>query len=362
MMARDRVVTIFPLPPQLPTNPYLDQLYGAMAGQTGVEVRRDRPRYALLALLFGRGPRILHLHFFDELTQRPWYLMTALRSLLFLAMLALLRLRGVRIVWTAHNLEPHELYHPEWGVLVYRLVARWADAIIAHSQAAREMLEARYGPLPQCVVIPQGNYVGLYGPRRERYASRVALDLPAEGPVLLCLGALRPYKNIEGLIDAFAELPEATRGTLLIAGSAKSPDYAVELLAHARRVPGTRVRTAFVPDADLPAYFAAADLVVLPYRKLLTSAMLLCALSYARPVVAPGFGPVRELLHDEQAGFVFAPGDDEALHAALERALAHGDFDTLGEAGLALARTFDWQSIAAVTAECYRRVSASTRN
>jgi glycosyltransferase involved in cell wall biosynthesis len=276
---------------------------------------------------------------------------------LFLSVLALLRLRGVRLVWTAHNLEPHELYHPAWGFLLYRLVARWADAIIAHSQAARELLEARYGTLPHCTVIPIGNYVGLYGAPRERAASRAALDLPPDGSLLLCLGALRPYKNIEGLIDAFGALPQTGRGTLLIAGAAKSPGYAAELLARAQSVPGVQVRAAFVPDSQLPAYLAAADVVVLPYRKLLTSAMLLCALSYARPVVAPAFGPVRELLREGQAGFLFAPGDADALRAALERALAHPDLAALGQAGLELARTFDWRAIAAATAECYQRVT-----
>src|SRR6266542_1752326 len=120
-----RPLTIYPLPPQLPTSPYLDQLYAPMHAQ-GVHVLRSRPRYAVPALLLGRGSRILHLHFFDELTQRRSQAATAARSLLFLALLALLRWRGVRLIWTAHNLEPHELHHPLWGFLVYRLVARWS--------------------------------------------------------------------------------------------------------------------------------------------------------------------------------------------------------------------------------------------
>jgi glycosyltransferase involved in cell wall biosynthesis len=206
------------------------------------------------------------------------------------------------------------------------------------------------------LVIPIGNYIGLYGLPRDRAASRAALELPQEGPVLLCLGALRPYKNVEGLIDAFGMLSEAGRGTLLIAGAAKSPVYAAELLARARGVPGVQVRATFVPDAELPTYLAAADFVVLPYRKLLTSAMLLCALSYARPVVAPAFGPVRELLSDGQAGFLFAPGDDQALRGSLERALSHPDPASLGRSGLELARRFDWSAIAAATAGCYRGV------
>jgi glycosyltransferase involved in cell wall biosynthesis len=351
-----RPLVVYPLPPQLPTNPYLDQLYGSMAAPD-IQVRRVRPRYAVPALLLGRGPRILHLHFFDELTQHPSKRQTAVRSLLFLTLLALLRLRGVRLVWTAHNLEPHELYHPTWGFLVYRLVVRWSAAIIAHSRAARDLLEARYGTLPNCHIIPIGNYIGLYGPTRARAASRAALGLPAGGPVLLNIGALRPYKNIEGLIDAFTALPEPTRGTLLIAGAAKSPAYAAQLRRCAATVPGVRLHTEFIADAQLPTYLAAADVVVLPYRKMLTSAMLLCALSYERPVVAPAFGAVRELLREGQTGFLFAPGDDDALRAALERALTHPKLSAVAAAGLELAHEFAWPKIAEMTAACYREVT-----
>jgi glycosyltransferase involved in cell wall biosynthesis len=347
---------VYSLPPQLLTSPYLDQLYAPMAA-LGVDVRRGRPRYDLPALLLGRGPRILHLHFFDELTQRPSRGATAARSLAFLALLAALRLRGIGLVWTAHNLEPHELHHPAWGFLVYRLAARWSDALIAHSQAAREQLEARYGPLPRCVVIPHGSYVGLYGPPRDRAASRAALGLPAAGPVLLNLGTLRPYKNIEQLIDIFATLPPDARGTLLVAGAAKSEAYAAELRRRAAAVPGVDLRATYIPDQELPAYLAAADLVVLPYRSLLTSGILLWALSYARPVVAPAFGPVRELVQEGQTGFLFAPGDGDALRAALARALAHPDLPALGAAGLALAQVFAWPKIAARTAQVYRDVA-----
>jgi beta-1,4-mannosyltransferase len=323
----------------------------------GIDVLRSRPRYAVPALLLGHGPRILHLHFFDELTQRRSQAATAARSLLFLALLAILRWRGVGLVWTAHNLAPHELHHPRWGFLVYRMVARWADAIIAHSQAARGLLEQHYGALPQCIVIPHGSYVGLYGPPRDRAASRAALDLPATSPVLLSIGTLRPYKNIERLIDAFAALPATSRGILLIAGAAKSAGYAEELRARAAAVPGVRLRAEFIADEQLPTYLAAADLVVLPYRSLLTSGILLWALSYARPVVAPAFGPVRELLREGHAGFLFAPGDDDALRAALERALAHPDLPALGAAGLALAHEFAWPKIAAATVACYRGIA-----
>jgi beta-1,4-mannosyltransferase len=346
-------VVVYPFPPQLPTNPYLDQLYAPMAA-LGVDVRRMRPRYALPRLLLGCGPRILHLHFFDELTQRPGTLSTATRSLTFVAALAALRLRGVRLVWTAHNLQPHETYHPFWGFLVYRFVIRSSAAVIAHSQAARDALESRYGPLLHGQVIPQGNYIDLYGPQRDRTRSRAALGLPDGGRVLLNVGILRPYKGLEDLLAAFALLPERERGTLLIAGAAKDRAYADALERQARTIAGAHLQQRFIPDDELPIYLAAADAIVLPYHSLLTSAILLWALSYARPVVAPAFGPVAELVREGREGFLFTPGDQGSLHAALERALAHPDLDALGQAGLAVARTFNWHKIATATADCYR--------
>lgn len=354
-----KTLVVYPLPPVLLNNPYLDQLYAPMS-DSGVVVRRGRPRVELLRLLFGGGPRILHLHFFDELTQRPSKLSTALRSMSFVLLLVLLKWRGVRLVWTAHNLAPHETYHPFWSFVVYRIVARWSSVVIAHSSAARDMLESRYGMLPQAVVIPHGSYIGLYGPPRDRAESRAALGLPAHGPVLLNFGSLRPYKQIETLIDAFARLPVETRGTLLIVGSAKSPEYAAVLQRHASGVPGVELRLMFIPDAELPTYLAASDAVVLPYRSLLTSGVLLWALSYERPVVAPAFGPVRELVRDAAEGFLFTPGDVASLEQALARLLAVAQRSELEAAALERAREFDWLRIAARTADVYWHVVAES--
>lgn len=346
---------VYPLPPQLLNSPYLDQLYAPMPA-LGVDVRRVGPRRSLPALLAGSGPRLLHLHFFDELTQRPGRAHSAARTLGFLGAVAALKTRGVRVIWTAHNLEPHETHHAHWAFLAYRAVARLADGVIAHSAAARRMLNDRYGPLPRAEVIPHGSYIGLYGPRRGRGESRAALGLPAEGPLILSVGTLRPYKNLEGLIVAFGELPAHRRGTLLIAGQAKLPEYAGVLQQTAAGVPGVEIRPVFVPDEALPRYLAAADAVVLPYRTMLTSGILLWALSYARPVVAPAFGPVRELVGEGRQGFLFAPGDRASLRAALARALSHPDLDALGEAGLRVAEHFSWPEIAARTAALYREI------
>ena len=350
------LIHVYPLPPQLLTNPYLDQLYNNMQS-SAVRIHRLRPRQAIPQLLLARGKRVFHLHFFDELTQHSSKWQTLLRSLGFLGLLILFRLRGVRIVWTAHNIQPHELRHPFWAFLTYRLVTRWSMAVIAHSYAAKNMLEARYGPIPHCTVIPHGSYVNFYGPLRNQKESRIQLDLPQAKRVLLNFGAFRRYKNLEMLINAFEKLPIAERGVLLIVGAAKDQQYTRALQAQAQRVENVIVRDQFIPDDELPHYLAAADAVILPYRTMLTSGILLWAMSYARPVVAPAFGPITELIHEGREGFLFAPGDVDSLQAALTRMLAHSDLAEMGETSLEVARQFAWPQIAAQTIQLYQHVA-----
>lgn len=354
------VIVVFPLPPLLPTNPYLDLLTTPMAAQS-VNVRRGRPRTELPRLLIGREARIVHIHFFDELTQSIDAAQTAARSLGFLGLLAALRARGVQQVWTAHNLQPHEAHHPHWAERVYRSVARSSAAIIAHSHAARAQLEQRYGPLPQCVVIPHGNYIGCYGPQQAQTASRAALGLPATGSIVLALGALRPYKGLEDLLQAFASLPAPTRGTLLITGHAKDHAYAATLAQQAASIAGAHVRPQFVPNDAFATYLAAADLVALPYRQMLTSGALLAAFSYGRPVLAPALPPVAELVREGVNGFLFTPGDVATLATALGRAINAPHRAEMGQHALATAQSFDWSTIAAQTADVYRAVLRSTR-
>lgn len=345
-------IIVVPFPPVLPLNPYLDSLYAPMRG-LNVCVRRGRLRSELARLLIGRGPRVLHLHFFDEATQRPSLAATTARSLGLLMLVALLRLCGVRIVWTAHNIAPHEAFHTAWSFFVYRVLVRWSDALIFHSAAARDLFVSRYGAPRHSEIIPHGNYIGQYGPIQPQAEARAALDLPSEGPLFLAFGALRPYKNVEGLIDAFAALPVEQRGTLLAAGVAKSEAYGAAIERRAANVPGVIIRRAFIPDSLLSCYLGAADVVVLPYRTLLTSGVLLCALSYARPVVAPNNGPVRELVRDGVEGWLFAP---DHLNTALACVLADPNPGAMRVAALARAEEFDWPAIAGRTAQVYTHV------
>lgn len=345
---------VYSLPPVLLTSPYLDQLYGHMP--KWVAPRRVRPVWrGLIELVSSAEPSLLHLHFFDELCQRPRYASTLVRTLGFLSFLTSLRMRQIPIVWTAHNALPHETFYPGWASRLYTAVARRSSAIIAHSAAAASQIDRQYAPPLPPFVIPHGNYIGLAGPSIAQEEARSALKLEGQTPVFLVLGTLRPYKGLEALFDAFAQLPPGS-ARLVVVGGAKIPAYLERLQVQARAIPGITIIPQHVPEQDLPIYLGAADVVVLPYQHVLTSGILLWAMSYRRPVIAPAFGPIAELVSDGKEGLLYAPDQPRALQAALERALTLPNLVEMGHAAFQRVRPFTWSRIAAQTALVYADV------
>jgi glycosyltransferase involved in cell wall biosynthesis len=228
---------------------------------------------------------------------------------------------------------------------------RRMDAVIALSQhGAGRLRESGIEP-ERIHVIPHGAL---------DYLTRLPEERPlpvelrgAEGPVILSFGVIRPYKGIDVLLRAFAELEGAE---LWIVGRPLGADLA-ELHRLAAAAPGpVRMLTRFVPDSEVPAIMRRADIVALPYRDVDQSGVLYTALAFGKPIVASAVGGFGEVLQGHGAGRLVAPGDPNALAATLRELLAQPEERTrLGEAALAAARgPYSWDSIARRTLDLYR--------
>jgi glycosyltransferase involved in cell wall biosynthesis len=123
--------------------------------------------------------------------------------------------------------------------------------------------------------------------------------------------------------------------------------------------PNVRLVPRFVADAELPAYFARADLVVLPYREIEQSGVLFTALAFGKPLLVSDVGGFAELA-ERGAAHAVAPGDAGALHEALTGLLANpAALSALGERALELARgEYGWTQIAERTLALYEQLLA----
>lgn len=186
------------------------------------------------------------------------------------------------------------------------------DAVIAHSEHSARRLREEVGLDPARVrVVPHGAFDYLTRLREER-------PLPPElqgaaGPVVLFFGLLRPYKGLDTLLEAFRHLEGAE---LWIVGN---PRMDVAPLRRAAASARGRVRflPRFVADAEIPAIFRRADLVVLPYRDAEHSGVLYTALAFGRPLLLSAVGGFPEVAERGAARLV-PPGDPAALATALE--------------------------------------------
>ncbi len=116
--------------------------------------------------------------------------------------------------------------------------------------------------------------------------------------------------------------------------------------------------TRFIPDSEVAYYYAAADVVVLPYRRIYQSGVLLMAMSYGKPVVVSDIEGMTEVVADDYNGYVFPAGDAEALADKLIEVMAdpEGSCQVGARAFSHMQEHHDWNAIGEMTAACYRSV------
>jgi glycosyltransferase involved in cell wall biosynthesis len=116
----------------------------------------------------------------------------------------------------------------------------------------------------------------------------------------------------------------------------------------------------YVPDRLSSTYFAAANIVVLPYHEASSSGVLLNAYSAGRPVVASAVGDIPGMMEDGQSGMLVPPRDPAALAKAIVKMLLDPRrAELMGARGQQLTESrFNWAMIAKRTGELYSRVTA----
>jgi glycosyltransferase involved in cell wall biosynthesis len=242
-------------------------------------------------------------------------------------------------VLTMHNVIRRE-------ALDVRLADRM-DAVIVHTRFGADLL----GGGERIHVIPHGAFEHL---TRQRVEEPLPAELAAvEGPVVLYFGLVRPYKGVDVLVEAFQQVEDAE---LWVVG--RPLEVSME---HLRRLaPPGRVRFVdrYVSDAELPAYFRRADLLVLPHRSVDVSGVLAAGLAFGKAMVMSGVGGFRELVEEHGAGVLVPPGDPDELAAAIGRLLGDRDERRRLEerAAAAAAGPLSWDRVAEQTASLYEQV------
>ncbi|MBA2337587.1 MAG: methyltransferase domain-containing protein [Acidimicrobiia bacterium] len=305
-------------------NPYQDMLYRGLGEVGVVALPTGDPFQPAQFDGFARadGARVFHVHWTapilgpakteDEAVAASQRMVDGIDGF---------RAGGGLLVWTVHNVLPHECAYPEVEAGLRQALADRADAVHVMCPGTAAAVAEHYTlPKDRTFVVPHASFVGIYGDAMDRATARTVLGVAEDDIVLLTLGGIRPYKALDRLLDAFdGALRSEPRLRLVVAGKPGRFPGVTELERRLRRHPRVVAQVESVPEDDLQLFFKACDVAVLPHRTALNSGGLLLAYTFGRPVIAPQVGCLVDAL-DPDASVGFDPSDDTSLMRALASA------------------------------------------
>jgi glycosyltransferase involved in cell wall biosynthesis len=222
----------------------------------------------------------------------------------------LLRLCGQKAAITVHDVLPH--YPKPWSRFSYGFYYRSFIRVIAHSDRARNDLVG-LGIRSPVLVVPHGIYdvFKLTGVSRKQ-ARRNIGGLANDDFVVLFFGNLEPRKGLMEFLGAARRLAGERQIKFLIAGADFMTPHGrtfADALAEAGAESNVVLRASRVPFEDVENFFAACDLVALPYLEGTTSGVLKLALAFERPMVATSVGDFPEQVPAD-AGLLIQAGEN----------------------------------------------------
>jgi len=302
----------------------------------------------LLAVRFmARTPDILHVQFLPLVKQgipvEIWFL-------------SLARALGIRIVYTVHNVLPHERHQRDKQL--YQRIYHLADRFICHDVHAANRLVSEFQVAPERIsLIPHGPLFQSSG-KADAAEARRRLGLPHEDCIVLFQGIIRSYKGVSFLLKAWKRALEAGfQGTLLIVG--KGDD---DLLSGIRREVATlaiessvRLVFRFVSVEELDRYYKAADILTYPYGAVTTSGALMTGIGYGKAIIATALPAFQELLRHEENALLVGYGHVEGFADTLLRLGQSEQLRNRLARQLQITNTNlpTWSEIARQTARCY---------
>jgi glycosyltransferase involved in cell wall biosynthesis len=276
-----------------------------------------------------------------------------------------------KVVFTAHNVNSgkRDLDDTWLNRLSLRVQYALADHIFVHTERMKSELVSEFCiQQSEVSVIPFGINNTVPNTSLSPAEAKGRLGLGRNDKTLLFFGNIAPYKGLEYLITAFAEvLGKDENYRLIIVGRPKgSQDYWSQIQQTiARGGLGDRIieRIEYIPDDETELYFKAADVLVLPYTHVFQSGVLFLGYGFGLPAIAADVATLREEIREGESGFVFRPRDSSDLARTIDRYFASELFRELESRRPQIKEyaneRYSWDKVAGITKAVYLNLLAT---
>jgi len=221
--------------------------------------------------------------------------------------------KKTKIIVLVHNAIPHESRF--FDKALAKLFFNRSDGFVVMSRTVEKDLQA-LKPEARCLLRPHPLY-DHFGVRMEQNQAIQTLKIDPKKKTLLFFGLIRDYKGLDLLIDAMALLNDSYQ--LLIVGETYgSFDKYRKQLAVSPAKDRIYLYNRYVDDAEVPLFFSAADLVVLPYKSATQSGIIPIAYHFELPVLATNMEGLREMIESPGTGVIAEP-ESTAIAKGIEQ-------------------------------------------
>lgn len=224
--------------------------------------------------------------------------------------------RKIQKMFICHNVFPHERFPMDR--LLTKLTLKRGDSFIVHSKSDSEDL-LTIKPEAELKQNPHPTYNAFKIRNIDKAQAREELGERQDTKLLLFFGFVRDYKGLKHLLKAMPKVKEKLRNVkLMVVGSFADDksDY-VQFISDMHIDDCVDIKDGYTPDNEVEKYFAACDVVVLPYESATQSGIVQIAYGFEKPVIVTNVGGLPDVVTDGKTGYVVESGKPEALAEAI---------------------------------------------
>lgn len=220
---------------------------------------------------------------------------------------------GLKIVIVVHDIS--SFFRKDNATVQNIIYNKLADKIIVHNYFSKKRFLQNFDlhDSEKLIVIQQGGYIDLVNNSITKEDAKIALGLDKNKKYLLFFGQIKKVKGLDILLSAIPQCHQDIQ--LIIAGKPWKNDYEENKTIIVQNGLESRIieKIHFISDAERDLLYHAADIIVLPYRLIYQSAVLLMAMSYGLPVIVSDLEPNKEVIIDGENGMFFENGNSDSL-------------------------------------------------
>jgi glycosyltransferase involved in cell wall biosynthesis len=263
-----------------------------------------------------------------------------------LLVLALAHLFKQKKVVTLHDIES---FHKGRSKLVQNLCLNLIDGIIVHNQFSKSEFEKNFKFQGIISIIPHGNYLP--------FVKMQKLNINSKKINILFFGQIKEVKGIDILLSAMQKVvKKSNQYHLTIAGrpwktEIKSYELKIKEMGLTNHV---TTHFKYIKDKHVDQLYKEASIVVMPYKKIYQSGILLLSLSYGRTVIASDLPSFKELISNEKNGFLFKSGNSTSLSNCILKLNHELILNATENSKNLISKKYDWMKIGYKTLKFYQ--------